>query len=196
MKSGKTVLVVDSVERAVKFYTEKLGFDVIGLMAEKEGEHYLDYAQLKKGKCFLMVRVPAVEELAEFSMIKRCTGRGAGMYIELKKGLDQYYERCKKKGVSILAEPKDYPWGARAFVTKDPFGLRLMFAEPIEGFRPAGKPDFCGMEIAVDGKGNVVSSPELIEDMIRWLRGFGILRRVSKKYAKAWLKEMGGKKSK
>jgi hypothetical protein len=81
MKSCKPLFVVDSVENAVKFYSEKLGFDIVELAAKKEdGRCILEYAQLKKGKAFMGFRVPTTGELAEMSMIKHCAGRGAGVY--------------------------------------------------------------------------------------------------------------------
>lgn len=181
VKSGKAVIVVDSVEKAVKFYTEKLAFDLIDLAAGKEGEHFLSYAQLRKGKCFLIVRVPHVEELAEFSMIKRCTGRGTGIHIELKKGIEEYFDRCRKKNVIIVQELKDQSWGEQTFVVKDPHGVRITVAQPLEKFVPANPHDFCGLKVAGHGDAQV-------EEMIKWLKGFGILRRVSKKFSKAWLK--------
>ena len=189
MKSGKPVFVVDSVDKAVKFYSEKLGFDIVELSSQQEnGSRFINYAQFKKGKCFISFRVPLVGELAEMSMIKHCPGRGAGVYIEMKKGLEKYLERCKKKGLTIVDQPKKQPWGDVTFSVKDPFGLRLTFAQPIEGEVDFDKMDFCGMKVAQKPVG------EQIEDMIGWLKGFGILRRVAKKYAKLWLKKVVGKK--
>jgi uncharacterized glyoxalase superfamily protein PhnB len=194
MKSCKPLFVVDSVEDAVKFYTEKLGFDVVELAAKKEdGRSLLAYAQLKKGKCFVGCRVPSLGELAEMSMVKHCAGRGAGVYILMKKGLDKYLQRCTKKGVTIVDQPKKQPWGDVTFSIKDPFGFRLTFAQPLEvgEWRPSN--EFCGM-----GPIERPQSPEqearLLEDMVAWLKGFGLLRRVSKKFSRLWLKQTYGKK--
>ena len=187
MKPGISVFVVESVEKAIKFYTEKLAFDVVGLSIDPETKHIFSYAMLRKGKCFIIFRVPHVEELAEFSLIKRCSLRGAGVYISMKKGLDKYFSRCQKKKVPIVSEIAIQPWGDRTFSVKDPFGIRLMFAEPVEGFQPPAKQTFCGMEVAS-------SNAQTLEDMIKWLKGFGILRRAAKKYSKLWLKKVFGKK--
>ena len=184
MKSSKTVLVVDSVEKAVKFYTEKLAFDVIDLQISKEGvEQMLGYAHLRKGKCYIILRLPRVEELAEFSFIKRCTSRCVGIYVEMKKGLDKYFQRCQKKGIHVVSEPKDQDYGHRTFSVKDPFGVKLTFAQPIEGF--VLKPiDFLGMSVDA-----TKSAEQLQEEMIKYLKGFGVLRRAAKKYSKLWLKK-------
>jgi len=92
MKSGELVIVVDSVENVIKFYTEKLGFDVVELCTKdksEQSENSLSYGRVKKGKCFIAFRLPSVEELAEFSFIKRCVSRSTGLYIEMKKGIEK-----------------------------------------------------------------------------------------------------------
>jgi uncharacterized glyoxalase superfamily protein PhnB len=183
MKSSKIVLIVDSVDKAVKFYTEKLAFDITDLKMTKEGgEQALSYAHLRKGKCFIILRAPHIEELAEFSFIKRCASRCVGIYVEMKKGLDKYYERCQRKGVQISSELKNQDYGYRTFSLKDPYGVKITFAQPIEGFvlKPT---DFVGMTVDKTQKDS-----DLQEEMIRYLKGFSILRRASKKYAKSWLK--------
>ncbi|PCI73617.1 hypothetical protein COB28_04325 [Candidatus Dependentiae bacterium] len=188
MKSGKPMLVVDSVEKSVKFYTEKLGFDVVDLHVERAESQFLSYAEIKKGKCFIILRTPSIEELAEFSMIKRLNLRGSGIVCEMKKGIDKYFQRCKKKGVSILSELKDNEWGVRSFIIRDLVGFKIIFEEHIEGFKPLKKQTFCGFTVPLDAKGKPSNAVATIEDMIRWIRGFGLLRRVGKKYSKLWLK--------
>lgn len=183
MKSSKIVLIVDSVDKAVKFYTEKLAFDVTDLKMSREGgEQALSYAHLRKGKCFIILRAPKVEELAEFSFIKRCASRCVGIYIEMKKGIDKYFERCQRKGVQISSELKNQDYGHRTFSIKDPHGIKLTFAQPIEGFVEK-QSDFVGMPVDKSK-----TEPELQEEMIKYLKGFGILRRASKKFSKLWLK--------
>lgn len=194
MKSCKPLFVVDSVEDAVKFYSEKLGFDIFELFVKKEDSRsLLEYALLKKGKCFIGFRVPSVGELAEMSMVKHCAGRGSGVYVEMKKGLEKYLRRCTKKGVNIIEQPKKQPWGDVTFSVKDPFGFRLTFAQPLEEGEWQPSRDFCGMG-DVERPQSEEQEAKLIEDMITWLKGFGFLRRVSKKFSRLWLKKLYGKK--
>jgi uncharacterized glyoxalase superfamily protein PhnB len=191
MKSGKPVFVVEAVEDAVKFYSEKLGFDIVELSAKKDdGRCFVDYALLKKGKCFIGFRSPMMGELAEMSMIKHCAGRGAGIYVEMKKGFEKYLERCTKKGVTITDQPKKQPWGDVTFSIKDPFGFRVTFAQKIYEDQPPVN-EFCGMG-PVNKPQDTTQEAKVLEDMIGWLKGFGFLRRVAKKYSKLWLKRMFG----
>jgi len=187
MKSSELLVIVDSVEEAIKFYTEKLAFDIADLQASKENSNTLTSAHLRKGKCIVIFKTPSVEELAEFSFIKRCASRCVGMHVEMKKGLDKYFQRCQKKGVKVLNEPKSMSDGTRSFVIRDPFGIKIVFAQQ-EGHKKAST-DFAGMQIEL-GKRKEVDS---VNDMVEHLKHFSILRRAAKKYAKLKLKQLAGK---
>lgn len=193
MKSCKPLFVVESVEDAVKFYTEKLGFDIFELSTKREDARCIvAYALLRKGKCFIGFRVPTLGELAEMSMVKHCAGRGAGVYVQMKKGLDKYLKRCEKKGVTIVEQPKKQPWGEVTFMVKDPFGFKIMFAQPLEVGEWEPSNEFCGMG-PVQKPQSEDEEAKTIEDMVTWLKGFGFLRRVAKKFSRLWLKTMYGK---
>jgi uncharacterized glyoxalase superfamily protein PhnB len=183
MKSGEAVLVVDSVEDAVKFYTDKLAFDIADLMIV-EGGNALSYASLRKGKCFISFRVPKPDEVVDFSQIKYAPMRGCGMFVVAKKGLEKYYNRCRSKGVTIIEQLHEQPWGYSTFVIKDPFGFKIMFGEMSSDYSEP-RDQFCGIKL--DLSKDVGS---LSDDMIRHVRKFRLSQRASKKFAKAWLKRM------
>jgi uncharacterized glyoxalase superfamily protein PhnB len=195
MKSSELVLLVESVEEAVKFYAEKLAFDIVDLQESKEGGTTLTSARLRKGKCFIRLRLPQVEELAEFSFIKRCSSRCAGLYVEMKKGIERFYERCQKKGVKIVSELKDQRDGVKLFALRDPYGIRISFAQPLQGFKEPMPTTFLGSPIKLnDSLGKSLKDNDVIDDMVGRLKDFGILRRSAKKYAKLYLKEFKGTK--
>ncbi len=191
MKSCEPVIVVDSIEDAVKFYAEKLGFDVVDLLVDKEGGQHLSLARLRKGKCYVKFRIPLPEEFADFTFIKRCSSRCVSICAEMKKGLDKYFVRCQKKGVKVLSEPKDCPEvGMRVFTVKDPFGVKIVFAQPMENIaKPVGEVDICGMVV----RQAQAKDPQTIESIVSHLKEFGILRRSAKKFAKLKLKEISKK---
>jgi len=190
MKSGTIVLVVDSVEKAVKFYTEKLAFDIVELTVEKsEGaQDIISYAHIKKGKCFLMLRAPHIEELAEFSFIKRCASRSVGIFAEMKKGIEKYYEKCGRRGLQIIEPLKDTTWGYKAFSIRDPFGIKITFAQALENYKEPEQFLHSGI-IKKDISSDIAKNKEIQERMIKYLKSFGILRRASKKHTKLWLKK-------
>ncbi|MFH1378362.1 MAG: VOC family protein [Planctomycetota bacterium] len=45
--------------------------------------------------------------------------------------VDAEYARVKALGLTIIAEPKDNPWGDRSFITVDPIGVFLYIYKPI-----------------------------------------------------------------
>ena len=54
--------------------------------------------------------------------------KGNGMFIYVKvDNVDEYYQSLTKKKIKPSSEPKDWPWGNREFVVKDPDGYRLVF---------------------------------------------------------------------
>ncbi len=190
MKSGTIVLVVDSVDKAVKFYTEKLFFDIIELSVEKnEGaEDIISYAHIRKGKCFIIFRAPHIEELAEFSFIKRCSSRSVGIFAEMKKGIEKYYNKCEQKGLQIISPLKDSSYGYKEFSLKDPFGIKLTFAQALDTYKAPDEFLHSGIN-KKDVSSDFAKNKELQEKMIKYLKSFGVLRRASKKYTKLWLKK-------
>ena len=193
IKSSELLVVVDSVDEAVKFYTEKLAFDLIDAQISTDGMITLQSAHLRKGKCHIVFKAPLVEELAEFSFIKRCANRCSGLVLEMKKGIEKYYQRCKKKNLKIVHE-MHVADGHKTFAIRDPFGLKLVFVEvPEKTQRPS--PDFVGMRLSeqdISTKERCESA--IIDDMVSHLRKFGILRRASKKFAKLKLKQLTKKR--
>lgn len=189
MKSGTTVVIVESVDKAVKFYTERLAFDIVEIIIEKNelGQEAINYAHLRKGKCFIMFRSPEIEELAEFSFIKRCASRCVGIFAEMKKGIEKYYEKCNKKGLLITDTLKDTNWGYKTFSIKDPFGLRITFAQKLENYQKPTSFLTSGINKNEFAAGKE-QSKVAIEKMVKYLKTYSILRRAAKKYAKNWIK--------
>lgn len=187
LKSGITVLIVDFVEDAVKFYTERLGFDIAEMFSAENSRKIL-FAVIKKGKCQIMFRSPVGDESIELTQVKHCPGRAVGVYVEMKKGIDKFFERCRKKKVHIVDALSEKPWGVRSFTIKDPFGARITFAEPIPNFKHEYK-RFLGTTLDTARGGE-----DLVEDVVSHLRTFRITRRPAKKYGKMLLKRIKGKK--
>ncbi len=182
-KRSRFLLTVDSVESAIKFYTEKLLFSVTFFNVESGPNPYCNYAELRRGKCFLVFRLPNPSELAEFSMIRRMGNRGSGLFLELKGGIEDFLDTCKKKRVSVVSEITKYPNGYIGFVVADPFGIRLHFVQKDPAYAGPDQNNLNGMKITDDQKVDMKKgkSPQVIID---YLKSFGLSRRVAKKYMK------------
>lgn len=192
MKVGKVVVVVDSVEEAVKFYTEKLAFDLVNIeVSQDAGRQVLVAAHLRKGKSFIAFRVPSIEELAEFSFIKRCASRCVSLVVDIKRGLAKYYQRCQKKGLKIVQDLVSTSSGEKEFSLRDPFGVKLTFVEPLDKKVPMSKLDFIGLSIKKsDVSSKSTEQTKLVDQLAAQLKVFGISRRSGKKFAKLKLKEL------
>ncbi len=183
MKSSEIIIIVDSVEEAIKFYTEKLAFDVVELSVNSHEPNTLAFARLKKGKSIVAFRVPQVEELAEFSFIKRCASRCLVVDFEMKKGLEKYYQRCLKKGLKVVNELKDAGNGFVSFAVRDPFGTKLVFEQPVPGSKSSSLYTVAGLTLTPQDF-EKSREGDTVDRLIDHLRGFGLLRRASKKFAK------------
>ena len=53
-------------------------------------------------------------------------GLGVYNYIEVEN-VDAYYVWLKKNKVIPRTKPRDWPWGKREFVVRDPDGYKLVF---------------------------------------------------------------------
>jgi hypothetical protein len=190
MKSGEVIVVVESVKEVVKFYTEKLGFDLINLKTEEDdrGAYIVTGAHVRKGKCVLYFKTAGYDELADFSIIKRCINRCIGIEIEFKKGIEKYYARCIKKNVPMHNPlKKDLSSSSQSFSVKDPCGLTLTFVQ--ERFQERLSQEFLGITCKKEDLTQITQQNALIDQMIGKMKKLGILRRAAKKYARILIKQ-------
>lgn len=196
IKSSEPIILVESVQEAVKFYTEKLSFDLVNLQLSDDGRELLA-ATVKKSKCVIHFKEPKVEEQAEFSFIKRCPNRCISLFIELKAGLDAFFQRCaKKRDLVVLHKPEATPRGYRSFALKDPFGLTLVFAQALEAnrFRHASSVIGLGLKTSANDVSAFTRGEEQpVNALIAKLKTFGVLRRAAKKFAKLYFKTLSAK---
>lgn len=115
--SGYTLYVKDA-KKSVEFY-KKLGFDV----RKEEGNR-----TTVGMNWFTIVLVQAdKEDDAEFQKEAKLEPRGAGVYFSLSvDDVDEFYAGVKKAGLKPSTEPRDWPWGNREFLLRDPDGYKLV----------------------------------------------------------------------
>lgn len=117
------MLYVTDVKTSMTFY-ETLGFTRKELKKEfgvvKAGNvelHFHD-KQAVPGRYFKK------ESLAE--------PKGAGLYIYVAVSqIDAYYRHVVDAGIITSTEPRDWPWGNREFVVRDPDQYKLVFYEKL-----------------------------------------------------------------
>ena len=60
----------------------------------------------------------------------RIKGQGFSLQITTTQDVDEIAQRIKEQGGALETEPKDMPWGARAFRFRDPDGFRWSMSRP------------------------------------------------------------------
>lgn len=63
----------------------------------------------------------------------RIKGQGCSLQFTTDQSVDEIADRIKAKGVTLLNEPADMPWGVRLFQVLDPDGFKLGFSKPLAG---------------------------------------------------------------
>lgn len=117
------MLYVSDVKKSAAFY-EKLGFE------PKEVDK--DFAAVQLGGFELHFHDKNVVPGPYFKKESLAEPKGAGLYVYVAvNGLDAYYRMLLRKGIATSTEPRDWPWGNREFVVRDPDMYKLVFYEKL-----------------------------------------------------------------
>ncbi|HSX45042.1 MAG TPA: VOC family protein [Candidatus Saccharimonadales bacterium] len=117
------VCYVKDLDKTAKFY-ETLGFR----FGKREGNRLTCYVN--------WFRVDFIaqdeEDKAEFQKEALADNKGAGIYINIKvDNVDEYHKSALAEGLKPSSEPRDWPWGNREFVMRDPDGYKLVFFQKL-----------------------------------------------------------------
>jgi catechol 2,3-dioxygenase-like lactoylglutathione lyase family enzyme len=68
------------------------------------------------------------EDKSEFTKEANAEPKGSGIYINIKvDDVDEFHKQAIAAGLKPSSEPRDWPWGNREFVMRDPDGYKLVF---------------------------------------------------------------------
>ncbi len=102
---------------SIKFY-KKLGFEVI----ESNDRHSV--VRLGEFKIYLV----SMRDEPEFNRDSLSSNKGRGMYLYIHvPDVDAMYADLKTRGIEPRTAPRDWDWGNREFIVKDPDGYKLCF---------------------------------------------------------------------
>ncbi|MBI2032558.1 MAG: VOC family protein [Candidatus Levybacteria bacterium] len=112
------VCYVKDLNKSAKFY-EALGFEI----KKKDSDHIAVYSNW-----FWIDFIPADKEnKPEFKKEAKLESKGAGLYLYLSvDDVDEFYKDLISKGLKPSSEPRDWPWGNKEFVIRDPDGYKLV----------------------------------------------------------------------
>jgi uncharacterized glyoxalase superfamily protein PhnB len=120
MKITHIVCWVQENKLSEKFYS-RLGFEV----RESDDEHSV---VALGGFGLDLVSMRDDNKFAKDSMAAE---KGLGMYVYIcVEDVDTKYAELLAKGFTGMTKPKDWPWGNREVVLKDPDGYKLCFWQP------------------------------------------------------------------
>lgn len=127
-------LVTRDIEKAIAFYTEKLGYRLAHRMPG-----FADFAG--PGPILALWDAEKIRETTGVPA-QRTEPEGHGVMIAVKlespEAIDETYERLLARGVEFYRPPLDYPWNARCVYFAGPCGEFWEFFAWYEGGEPGG----------------------------------------------------------
>ena len=122
MKITGLILWVQENNLSAKFY-KKLGFDVV----RADDDHTV--VSLKGFEVTLV----SMRDEDKFSKDSMSSNKGRGMHIYVHvDDVDVKHQELVTKGIKPATRPKDWEWGSREFIIKDPDGYKLCFWQQIK----------------------------------------------------------------
>ena len=118
------LLAARDIKETIRFYTEKLGFTVRMTFPTADNPEYVDLS--KDGVVLMFIPVANMGVDAGAAL-----GVGVNLYIEIDSEIDAYYGELRGKGVKLVEDIKDEPFGIRDFTIEDTDGYKLTFSRPI-----------------------------------------------------------------
>lgn len=130
---------VDDVKKSIKFYREKLGFELRNCWPSEKKPVWASL--VLGGQVVMLGAIPTSEMAKETGASKEVAERwkkdrkafskhphgvGVTVYV-LVPEVDAYFKACRKKRVTVVASLETHFYGLRDFMIEDPDGYRLVF---------------------------------------------------------------------
>lgn len=117
-------LFVSDIGTSCEFFTAKLGFEVDFVYGKPPF-----YAQVSRDAARLALR-QIHESVFVGDVIEREHLISAAITVATVQEIEQLFANCQSAGVSFHQPLQEEPWGARAFIVRDPDGNLILFAGP------------------------------------------------------------------
>ena len=113
------VCYVKDINKTAKFY-ETLGFQ----FSKREP----DNISVRLNWFWIDFHPQDKEDKPEFQKEANLSNKGAGLFLYISvENVDDFYKSLLSKGLKPSSKPRDWPWGNREFVIRDPDGYKLVF---------------------------------------------------------------------
>ena len=131
-------LAVRNMKQTIQFYEDSLGFKMGMAFPNTDNPEYADLS--KDGVVVMFIPTGNVGIGA-----KEKLGVGVNLYMQIDGNIDEYYNELKNKGVKIVVDIKDEPYGIRDFTVEDINGYKLTFNQVSRAVKSCMS---CGMPMA------------------------------------------------
>ncbi len=113
------VCYVKDIPKTAAFY------DALGFQFEKWES---DHLSIRLNWFWVDFHTQDKEDKPEFQKEANLPNKGAGLFLYISvEDVDAFYQGIIEKGLKPSNEPRDWPWGNREFVLRDPDGYKLVF---------------------------------------------------------------------
>jgi len=187
-------LAARNMKQTIQFYRDSLGFKM-GMAFPDAGNP--EYADLSKDGMVIML-IPATNIGIG---AKEKLGIGVNLYLQIDGDIDEYYSELRNKGVKIVVDIKDEPFGIRDFTVEDIDGYKLTFNQASKAVKacmscgmPMTKPEdfgggnpgnlYCMYCSRPDG--SLKSRKEVFEGMVNFMM---VSQKMDRKTAESAVKE-------
>ncbi len=110
---------VKDTAKTADFY-EKLGF----IITKRQPDH----VSVRLNWFWMDFHPQDKEDKPEFQEEANLSNKGAGLFLYLSTvDVDEMYQELVAKGLKPSSKPRDWPWGNREFIIRDPDGYKLVF---------------------------------------------------------------------
>ena len=131
-------LAVRNMKQTIQFYEDSLGFKMGMAFPNTDNPEYADLS--KDGVVVMFIPTGNVGIGA-----KEKLGVGVNLYMQIDGNIDEYCNELKNKGIKIIVDIKDEPYGIRDFTVEDINGYKLTFNQVSRAVKSCMS---CGMPMA------------------------------------------------
>ncbi len=132
------MLAVRDMKQTIQFYRDSLGFKMGIAFPDADNPEYADLS--KDGMVIMLILARSVGIGA-----KEKLGIGVNLYMQIDGDIDEYHGWLKSKGVKVVVDIKDEPFGIRDFTVEDINGYKLTFNRVSRAVKTCMS---CGMPMA------------------------------------------------
>lgn len=119
-------MYVTDVSATSEFY-KTIGFEVVSQ------DDTLGLVELNGFKLQFVAKSTAEDMDESFKEDAFGEPKGTGIYINIEvEDIDKFYDDIINAGINPSTMPRDWPWGNREFVARDPDGYKLVFYQKIK----------------------------------------------------------------